>query len=97
MVYKHQHFHETNPEVEVEYPPAAALEGAVSDALAAAGGIDATDVSVTATGSVITLSGDVLQEWEVRRAEEVALSVPGVTEVRNSLRAKTDINQARGI
>jgi osmotically-inducible protein OsmY len=97
MVYKHQHFHETTPEVETEYPPAAALEGAVSDALAAAGGIDATDVSVTATGSVITLTGTVLQEAEIRRAEDVALSVTGVTEVRNDLRAKTDINKARGL
>ena len=97
MVYKHQHFHETTPEVETEYPPAAVLEGAVSDALAAAGGIDATDVSVTATGSVITLTGTVLQEAEVRRAEDVALSVTGVTEVRNDLRTKTDINKARGL
>lgn len=97
MVYKHQHFHETTPEVETEYPPAAVLEGAVSDALAAAGGIDATDVAVTATGSVITLTGTVLQEAEIRRAEDVALSVTGVTEVRNDLRAKTDINKARGL
>ncbi|RWX79258.1 BON domain-containing protein [Neorhizobium lilium] len=97
MVYKHQHFHETTPEVETEFPPAAVLEGAVSDALASAGGIDATDVTVTATGSVITLAGSVLQTAEITRAEEVTRSVPGVTEVRNSLDAKTNINEARGI
>lgn len=97
MVYKHQQFHETPPEVETEFPPAAKLEGAVSDALASAGGIDATDVSVTASGSVITLAGSVLQEAEINRAEEVVRSVAGVTEVRNSLTAKTNINEARGI
>jgi osmotically-inducible protein OsmY len=97
MVYKHPHFHETKPEVETEFPPAAALEGAVSDALASAGGIDASDVSVTATGTVITLAGSVLQEAEIARAEDVARNVPGVTEVRSNLSAQTDINQARGV
>jgi osmotically-inducible protein OsmY len=97
MVHKHQNFHETIPEVETEFPPAAKLEGAVSDALASAGGIDATDVSVTASGSVITLSGSVLQTAEVARAEEVARGVAGVSEVRNLLKAQSHINEARGL
>jgi osmotically-inducible protein OsmY len=97
MVHKHQNFHETIPEVETEFPPAAKLEGAVSDALASAGGIDATDVSVTASGSVITLSGSVLQTAEVARAEEVARGVAGVSEVRNLLKAQSNINEARGL
>lgn len=88
MVFKHQHFHETPPEVEAEFPPSATLEGAVSDALASAGGIDASDVTVTASGSTITLAGTVLQESELARAEEVARSVAGVTAVRNEMRAK---------
>ncbi|CDZ56386.1 MULTISPECIES: BON domain-containing protein [Neorhizobium] len=86
MVFKHQHFHETSPEVEAEFPPSATLEGAVSDALASAGGIDASDVAVIASGSEITLSGTVQLETEVARAEEVALSVAGVTGVRNEIR-----------
>jgi osmotically-inducible protein OsmY len=88
MVFKHQHFHETPPEVEAEFPPSATLEGAVSDALASAGGIDASDVTVTASGSTITLAGTVLQESELARAEEVARSVAGVTAVRNEMGAK---------
>jgi hypothetical protein len=55
MVFKHQSFHEHPPTVENEFPPAAALEGAVSDALAAAGGIDATGVHVIAEGSTINV------------------------------------------
>jgi len=85
MVFKHQHFHETPPEVEAEFPPSATLEGAVSDALASAGGVDASDVTVTASGSEITLSGTVQLETEVARAEEVARSVAGVTDVRNEI------------
>ncbi|MEN3147635.1 BON domain-containing protein [Neorhizobium sp. IRAMC:178] len=86
MVFKHQHFHETPPEVEAEFPPSATLEGAVSDALASAGGVDASDVTVTASGSEITLSGTVQLESEVARAEEVTLGVAGVATVRNELR-----------
>ncbi|CDN55554.1 Putative periplasmic or secreted lipoprotein [Neorhizobium galegae bv. officinalis bv. officinalis str. HAMBI 1141] len=86
MVLKHQHFHETPPEVEVEFPPSATLEGAVSDALASAGGVDASDVAVIARGSEITLSGTVQLESEIARAEDVALNVAGVTTVRNELR-----------
>lgn len=86
MGFKHQHFHETPPEVEAEFPPSATLEGAVSDALASAGGVDASDVAVTASGSEITLSGTVQLESEVARAEEVARGVAGVATVRNEIR-----------
>jgi osmotically-inducible protein OsmY len=86
MVFKHQHFHETSPEVEAEFPPSATLEGAVSDALASAGGIDASDVAVIARGSEVTLSGTVRLESEIARAEEVALGVAGVASVHNELR-----------
>ncbi len=89
MVTKHPHFHETLPEVETEFPPAAVIEASVSDALASAGGIDASDVTVTATGSVITLAGSVLQEAEIARAVDVAQSVAGVTEVHSKLAAST--------
>ncbi|MCQ1850722.1 BON domain-containing protein [Neorhizobium galegae] len=86
MVFKHQHFHETSAEVEAEFPPGATLEGAVSDALASAGGVDASDVAVIARGSEVTLIGTVQLESEIARAEEVALNVAGVTTVRNELR-----------
>ncbi len=85
MVFKHQHFHETPPQVETEFPPRSELEGAVSDALASAGGIDATDVTVTASGTEISLAGSVLRLEEVARAEEIARSVRGVTNVHNSI------------
>ncbi len=97
MVFKHQQFYEASPEIEVEFPPRATLEAAVSDALASSGGIDASDVTVTANGSTITLSGAVLRQDEVFRAEEVALGVQGVTEVRNAI-AATGLDQVqRGV
>jgi len=86
MVFKHQQFYETSPEIEVEFPPHAVLEGLVSDALASAGGVDASDVTVTATGSTITLAGAVQRQEEVARASEVARSITGVSEVRNEIK-----------
>jgi hypothetical protein len=97
MVFKHQQFHETAPEIEVEFPAHAALEGAVSDALASAGGIDATDVAVIVSGSMVTLSGMVGREQEIARAEEVARSVEGVTEVKNEIKVTGDDQMPRGI
>lgn len=85
MVFKHPHFHETLPETEIDDPPHAILEGAVSDALASSGGIDASDVRVTAHGGEITLLGVVQVPEEVDRAEEVARNVAGVTSVRNEI------------
>ncbi|MCJ8521598.1 osmotically-inducible protein OsmY [Pseudorhizobium tarimense] len=85
MVFKHQSFHEEPPVVEKEYPPEAALEGAVSDALGSAGGIDATGIHVVAEGTTIILTGSVMYESEVVRAEEVACSIAGVSDVRNEV------------
>lgn len=92
MVFKHQNFHETPPEIEVEFPARAVVESAVSDALASSGGIDASDISVTANGSSITLTGTVLREEEKIRAEEIAINVEGVQHVRNEL-AVTGLDQ----
>jgi HSP20 family molecular chaperone IbpA len=97
MVFKHQQFHETAPEIEVEFPAHAALEGAVSDALASAGGIDAADVAVTVSGSTVTLTGVVARQQEVTRAEEVARGVEGVTEVKNEIKVTGDDQMPRGI
>lgn len=85
MVFKHQQFYETPPEIEIEFPGRAVLEAAVSDALASSGGIDASDVMVTASGTTITLSGSVLRQEEFVRAEEIARSVEGVTDVTNDI------------
>jgi hypothetical protein len=97
MVFKHPQFHETAPEIEIEFPAHAALEGAVSDALASSGGIDAADVAVTASGSTVTLTGMVNRQQEVGRAGEVAKSVEGVTEVKNEIRVTGDDQVPRGI
>lgn len=92
MVFKHPSFHETAPEIEVEFPARAALESAVSDALASSGGIDASDISVMQSGSSIVLTGTVLREEEAVRAEEIAINVHGVQHVRNEL-AVTGLDQ----
>jgi hypothetical protein len=97
MVFKHPQFHETAPEIEIEFPAHAALEGAVSDALASAGGIEAADVAVTASGSTITLTGVVARQQEFARAEEVARGVEGVTEVNNEIKVSGDDQMPRGI
>lgn len=94
MVFKHQQFYETRPEIEVEFPNHAVLESLVSDALASAGGIDASDVTVTASGSVITLAGAVQRQEEVDRAAEVAHGVAGVGEVKNEIKV-TGSDQSR--
>lgn len=85
MVFKPQTFHETAPTVVSEYPAEAVLEGQVAAALAEAGGLDAADISVTTSGSTVTLLGRVLIDAQVARAEEVAKSVSGVTQVINKL------------
>jgi HSP20 family molecular chaperone IbpA len=97
MVFKHQQFYEAAPEIEVEFPARATLEGAVSDALATVGGIDASDVTVVATGATITLRGAVTRQEEIARAEEVARSVPGVEDVQNEIAVTGTEQIARGI
>lgn len=88
MVFKPQTFHEQEPTVEREVPTQAALESDVAAALAGAGGLDATDVTVVVKGSQVNLAGTVLRPQEVARAEEVALSVPGIRSVVNSITAQ---------
>ena len=89
MVFKPPRFHEDIPEIEIENPDHEPLESAVARALAVAQGVDASDISVTAAGSEILLSGNLLWSDEVDRAIEVAMSVPGVKKVNVSI-AVTD-------
>lgn len=85
MVFKPPRFHEELPEIEIENPDQEPLESAVARALAIAQGVDASDITVTATGSTVMLSGNLLWSDEVDRAIEVAMSVPGVTKVSVSI------------
>jgi osmotically-inducible protein OsmY len=86
MVFKAATFRGTEPQVETDHHTRAALEAAVSAALGTAGGIDASDVVVTAVETVIILDGSVGHADEVMRAAEVAQAVEGVVAVRNRIR-----------
>ena len=85
MVFKEATFHGQQPEIESEFVNHATLEIAVADALAAAGGIDASDVDVTAESDSVVLSGTVGTAGEIERATVVAMAVQGVHEVRNQI------------
>ncbi|MDR6668172.1 BON domain-containing protein [Rhizobium sp. 1399] len=85
MVFKEQTFHGHLPEAEAEYANRATLESAVANALAVAGGIDASDVEVTAEGDEIVLSGHVGTVDEIERATVIARTVEGVHTVRNRI------------
>ena len=88
MVFKQQTFHGEEPEIVTAHPTVAAVEANVAGALAVSGGIDASEVTVAAHGTTVALDGSVLSEPEIERASEVALAVPGVTNVENRIRAK---------
>ena len=49
-------------------------------------GVDATDIEVAVENGIVTLTGTVHERYAKRRAEDVAESVSGVTDVQNSLR-----------
>ncbi|HEY0124693.1 MAG TPA: BON domain-containing protein [Rhizobium sp.] len=83
MVFKAATFHGIEPIMESENARRSALESTVANALAVAGGLDASDVIVTAAGQEIRLRGTVATPEEVRRASAVAEAVPGVRLVRN--------------
>ena len=85
MIFKQGTFFGEIPEIEVEFVNHAALEEAVANALAVAGGLDAADVNVVAEGSVVTLDGAVATQAEIERATAVAANVAGVTTVRNHI------------
>jgi osmotically-inducible protein OsmY len=48
--------------------------------------IDASDIAVVVTSSVVTLDGTVIDRWTKYQVEELTESVSGVKEVRNQLR-----------
>ncbi|WP_018857742.1 BON domain-containing protein [Rhizobium sp. 42MFCr.1] len=64
----------------------AALEEAVANALAVAGGIDAADVKVTLEGREVVLTGMVATAAEIERATAVARALAGTRPVRNDIK-----------
>lgn len=52
------------------------------------GYLDASDVEVSVSNSEVTLTGTVNSRWDKRRAEDIAESVSGVTNVENRIRVK---------
>jgi len=68
----------------------------VNDRLSDAWDIDASDIDVEINGNEVTLSGTVPSKQQKRRAEDIAESVSGVTNVQNNLRVKQhEYNQSR--
>jgi len=68
----------------------------VCDRLSADDEVDASDITVTVTKTEVTLEGSVPDRHSKRRAEDIAESVTGVTEVHNRLRANKGIVQEVG-
>jgi osmotically-inducible protein OsmY len=85
MVFKAATFHGIEPKIESENAKRSALESTVANALAVTGGLDASDVTVTAAGQEIRLDGTVATPQEVERATAVAEAIPGVRLVRNRI------------
>lgn len=85
MVFKEPTFHGLAPEMEAEIANRASLEAAVANALAIAGGIDASDVEVTMEEDQVVLTGTVGTVGEIERATAVARAVEGVNAVQNRI------------
>lgn len=85
MVFKEQTFHGLEPEIDAEIANRASVEAAVANALAIAGGIDASDVEVTMEDVRIVLTGTVGTVGEIERATVVARAVEGVQSVQNRI------------
>jgi osmotically-inducible protein OsmY len=85
MVFKPQTFHEIPPQAEMSDPTPSVLEATVAEALARAGAIDASRVTVTLANGIITLQGFVGSLAEIETAGDVAASVEGVTVIDNRL------------
>ena len=63
----------------------------INDRLTDDGYVDATDIEVVVNNSMVTLTGRVSSREEKRRAEDIADSVSGVTDVSNQLRVGQSI------
>jgi hypothetical protein len=63
----------------------------VNERLTDDGYVDASDIEVSVDDGVVTLTGRVASRAEKRRAEDVAESVSGVTDVSNQLRVGSSV------
>ena len=97
MVFKPQTFYgEDVSTVDMEANPGAAAEARVAEALARAGDLDATNISVTSVGTQIVLQGTVAFPEEVVIAEDIASRVAGVVSVENLVSASSNDNTRAG-
>jgi osmotically-inducible protein OsmY len=62
----------------------------INDRLTYDWNVDASNIDVTVSGSEVTLSGTVTSRSQKRRADDIAESVSGVTQVQNNIRIQTD-------
>ncbi len=53
-------------------------------------GIDAKDIDIAVKDAEVTLTGEVPNDGQKRRAEEIVLAVPGVVAVHNKLKIHND-------
>jgi osmotically-inducible protein OsmY len=85
MVFKQPTFYGEPYEPETGADKEAALEEAVANALAVAGGVDAADVKVTLEDHAVVLTGVVATAAESERATAVARAIAGTRTVRNDI------------
>jgi|UPI00055AB488 osmotically-inducible protein OsmY len=85
MVFKPGTFFGEMPEIEVEFKNHALLEEGVANALAVAGGLDASDLTVTVDDDGVVLAGTVATASEIERATVVAQAAAGNHPVLNRI------------
>jgi osmotically-inducible protein OsmY len=85
MIFKQGTFFGEMPEIETEFKNHATLEEGVANALAVAGGLDASDLTVTVDQDGVILSGTVATASEIARATAVAQAAAGTHPVRNQI------------
>lgn len=68
----------------------------VNDRLSDDGNLDASDIEVAVSKGEVTLSGQISNRWDKRRAEDIAEAVSGVKHVQNNLRVRETTTQTSG-
>ncbi|MDB5526753.1 MAG: hypothetical protein JWM58_4516 [Rhizobium sp.] len=97
MVFKPQTFYGADVStVDMDANPGPAAETRVAEALARAGDLDATNITVTSVGTQIVLQGTVAFPEEVTIAEDIASRVAGVVSVENLVSASSNDNTRAG-
>ena len=65
----------------------------INDRLTDEGSLDASDIDVSVSSREVTLSGEVANRWDKRRAEDIAEAVSGVTHVQNNIRVRQTMSE----